>query len=121
MHPLQLRHLAHLCYHAFGCHVQRVEVVAIEAELQLGHFQQVEAFELHVSLGERLGETWLIVGQEVEGGLMRGGVHDELGEVAARHLWSVGGLEAWRRTADERCNTHDALILLYSMAHAVGH
>ena len=54
MHPLQFRHLAHLSHHALGSHMQRVEVVAIEAELQLGHLQQVEALELHVSLGECL-------------------------------------------------------------------
>ena len=101
--------------------MQRVEVVAIEAELQLGHLQQVEALELHVCLGECLRELRLIVGQQVEGGLLRRGVHDELSEVATRHLRGVGGLEAGRRTADERRDARDALVLFDGMAHAVGH
>ena len=121
MDPLQFGHLAHPLHQLLSHGVERVEVVAVEAVFQFGHLEIVEPLEAHVGLGEGLAPPRLQVGQQVEGGLLRRGVDDELCVVLAGHLGSVAGHEARRRTADERRDTPDALVLLHDAPERVGH
>ena len=120
MHPFQFGHLPHAVHQPFGHDVQRVKVFAIEAVLQLVHLQIVEPLELHVGIGECLAEARLIVGQQFQRGLVRLGVNDELGIVAAGHLRGIGIHEARRRTAYETGDARDALVFLQHAAHRVG-
>ena len=61
MYPLQFRHFSHALHQSLGHHMQRVEIVAIEAIFQFIHFQIVQSFELHVGIGERLTQLGLIL------------------------------------------------------------
>jgi hypothetical protein len=70
--------------------MQGVEVVAIEAVLQFVDLKIVETPELDVGIREYLAQSWLILSQQVEGGLVRPGVDNELGIVGTCHLCGVG-------------------------------
>ena len=63
----------------------------------------------------------LILCQEGDGGLIALGVDDELRIVGASHLWRIGIHESGRCTADEACDTLDAIVLLQHMLHRVGY
>ena len=117
MHPFQFGHLPHAVHQPFSHDVQRIKVFAIESVLQLVHLQIVEPLELHVGIGERLAEARLIVGQQFQRSLVRLGVDDELGIVAAGHLRGIGIHEARRRTTDETGDARDALVFLQHAAH----
>ncbi len=75
--------------------MQRVEIVAIEAIFQFVHLQIVQALELHVGIGERLAQLWLILRQEVECGFIALGVDDELCIVVTSHLGRIGIHKSW--------------------------
>ena len=95
--------------------MQRVEIVAIKAVLQFAHFEIVQSFKLHIGIGERLAQLWLILRQEVDCGLVALGIHDELGIVFTSHLGCVCFHKSWRRTADESSDARDTFILLKHM------
>ena len=76
--------------------MQRVNVVVIKAVFQFGYLEEVEALEADVCLGECLGPLRLILVQQVEGGLVRLRVDDELRKVLPRHLWRITGHESRR-------------------------
>ena len=112
MYPLQFWYLAHTFHQSFSHHMQRVEIVAIEAVFQFAHFEIVQSFKLHIGIGERLAQLWLILRQEVDCGLVALGIHDELGIVFTSHLGGVCFHKSWRRTADESSDARDTFILL---------
>ena len=120
MYPLQFGHLPHAFHQSLGYHMQRVEVVAIEAILQLWHFKIIQTLELDVGVRECLAQLWLILSQQVECSFFVLGIHDKLGIVVASHLGCIGIHESWRRTADKARDACDTFVLCQHMLHRIG-
>ena len=121
MNPLYFRHLTHALHQPLCHHMQRVEVVAIEAVFQFVDLQIVQSFELHIGIGESLTQLWLIRCQQIDSGLIALGVNNELRIVVACYLGGVCVHETRRGAADKTSNARDTLIFLQHMLYGVGY
>ena len=101
MDPLQAGHLPHPGHQAVGGHMQRIEVVAVEAELKRRDILVIELLKLDVGFGETVCPYIGILVQDSLGILDRGGIDDELGVILTCNLRGIAHLEAGRRTPDE--------------------
>ena len=119
MHPFELGDLSHLRHKTIGSLVERIDVLAKEAELQFRNLEVIESLEFHIGLRIVLAQTRLVISQEVQRGLLRSGVDDELGVVSSCHLRCIAGLEARRGTADERRYASDTRIVFDGCIHRV--
>ena len=121
MDPNQLGHLPHAGHQPVGGRAQRVEVVAVEAELERGDVLVVQLLELDVGVGEAVGPGVGILVEQRLGILDGGGVDDKLGVVLAGNLRRVAHLEAGRRAADERGDGAYARVDAERLVDRVGH
>ena len=89
MYPFHFRHLAHTFHQLFGYHMQRIEIIAIKAVFQFVDLQEIQSFEFHVGIGERLAQLGLILCQQIYSCLITLGIDDKLGIVVACYLGRV--------------------------------
>lgn len=121
VYPLQLGHPAHPRHQAVGRGAQRVDVAAVEPELQRGDVLVVELLEFDIGLGETVGPCVGILVEDIFGVVDRGGVDDELRVVLTCDLRGVTHLEARRGAPDERGDRFHARIVVQHPVDRVGY
>ena len=121
-HQHQIAVGAHYGHGALADGVQRVEVVAGEADLDGRHgVAVVELLDAHHGVAEVAREARRELGHKLLGGLIARGVDYELGKVGAAQLRRVGRLESRRTAAVEGGDVGHAAVAAHHVAQAVGH